>query len=271
MRWLRPAILAALLAVTGYPLVWMTFSALRTEGDLRAQPFALPMRPSWENYRAVFAGAGFGRAYVNSLLVACAAVAVSTGAAAAAAFAFARMRFRGREALFLLFLAGMIIPPHVTLISLNRLMGPGGLDLKDTYLALIGPYAGFALPMSVLILRTAFEEMPRDLEDAARLDGCGAFGIFWHVALPLARPALATVVIFNALTIWNEFAFALTLVSDRGMRTLPLALWEFKGERGMMLGQTCAALCLAVLPLLAVYFAAQRQMIRGLTAGAVKG
>jgi raffinose/stachyose/melibiose transport system permease protein len=271
MKYLRPILLALVLVLAGYPLLWMTFSSLRSEGDLRQTPFALPLRPTGESYAAVFKSGGFGRAYLNSLLVTGVAVALSTAAAAAAAFAFARMRFRGREAFFLLFLAGMVIPPHVTLISLNRLMGPGALDLKDTYLALIGPYVGFALPISILILRAAFEELPRDLEDAARIDGCGAFGVFWNVALPLARPALATVIIFNFLTMWNEFAFALTLISDRAMWTVPLALWQFKGERGMFLGQTCAALCLAVLPVLTVYFLAQRQIIRGLTAGAVKG
>lgn len=271
MKHLRPLILAVVLVLAGYPLIWMTFSSLRTEGDLRQTPFALPLRPTAESYVAVLTSGGFGRAYLNSFLITGVAVALSTAAAAAAAFAFARLRFRGRETLFLLFLAGLVIPPHVTLISLNRLMGPGALDLKDTYLALIGPYIGFALPISILILRAAFEELPRDLEDAARIDGCGSLGIFWHVALPLARPALATVVIFNFLTMWNEFAFALTLISDRAMRTLPLALWQFKGERGMYLGQTCAALSLAVIPVLLVYFLAQRHIIRGLTAGAVKG
>jgi len=198
------------------------------------------------------------------------AVAISIGAAALAGYAFARGKFRGKELLFLLFLAGMMVPVHVTLIPLNRLMSAGPVRLKDTYFALIGPYAGFALPIGVLILRGAFEAVPRDLEDAARIDGCSHWGIFRHVGLPLVRPALATVIIFNFLTMWNEFAFALTLVSRPALRTLPLALWQFKGERDMNLGQMCAALCVAVVPALVVYALAQRHIIRGLTAGAIK-
>ena len=153
---------------------------------------------------------------------------------------------------------------------MNRLAGPAGLNIKDTSWALIGPYVGFALPISILILRGAFAEIAQDLADAARIDGCSAWGVFWHVAVPLSRPALATVAIFNFLTMWNEFAFALTLVNRGSLRTLPLALWQFQGEHGMYVSQTCAALCVAVLPVLLVYALAQKHIIRGLTAGALK-
>ena len=267
---LRHATLLAFLAVAGYPLVWMAFSAVRAEGEVLSRPFGLPSPPTLDNFRKVLSTGGFGRAYFNSFVVATASVAAATAFSAMAGYAFARMRFRGRNALFLVFLAGMMIPIHVTLIPLNRLMSPGRLGLKDTYLALIGPYVGFALPVSILILRGAFESVPKDLEEAARLDGCSAWGTFWLVALPLVRPALATVVIFNALTMWNEFAFALTLMTDTSMHTLPLALWQFRSEFGMFIAQTCAALCIAVLPLLVVYCGAQRHIIKGLTAGAVK-
>lgn len=266
----RHTVLILFLVIAGYPLLWMGMSAVRSERAIRKAPFALPHRPTADNVTRVLRSGGFGRAYVNSLVVAGVAVAVAVSVAALAGYAFARGRFRGKELLFLLFLAGMMVPVHVTLIPLNRLMGPDALNLKDTYLALIGPYVGFALPISILILRGAFEGVPTELEDSARMDGCGDWGIFLHVALPMVRPALATVVIFNFLTMWNEFAFALTLVSKTSMRTLPLALWQFKGERGMFLGQTCAALCVAVLPVLVVYALAQRHIIRGLTAGAVK-
>ena len=267
---IRHGVLMLFLVIAGYPLVWMGLSAIRSEGELRAAPFALPEHPTAANLRIVLRDGGFGRAYLNSFVVASVSVIVATLASAWAAYAFGRMKFRGKEVLFFLFLAGMMIPPHVTLVPLNRLMSAGGLNIKDTYLALIGPYVGFALPISVLILRAAFEDVPQDIEDAGRIDGCSTWTLFWHVALPLVRPAVATVVIFNFLTMWNEFAFALTLVSNRTMRTLPLALWEFKGEHGMLLGQTCAALCLAALPVLAVYALAQRHIIRGLTAGALK-
>lgn len=267
---LRHATLLAFLLVGGYPLVWMAFNAVRTEGDVRRSPFGLPTEPTLANVRRVIGSGQFGRAYWNSAVIAAASVAAATAFSALAAYAFARMRFRGRNALFMLFLAGMMIPIHVTLIPLNRLMSPGMLNLKDTYWALIGPYVGFALPVSVLILRGAFEGVPRELEEAARLDGCSAWGVFLKVALPMVRPALATVVIFNALTMWNEFAFALTLMTETEMHTLPLALWQFRSEFSAVVSETCAALCIAVLPLIVVYCLAQRHIVRGLTAGALK-
>jgi len=269
-RLARQAVLIAALLLAGYPLLWMAFTAVRAEGDARAAPFGLPLQPTSAGLSKVFSAGVFGRAYLNSLGVSAVSVGLATAFSAMAAYAFARMRFRGRHALFLLFLAGMMIPVHVTLVPLNRLLGAGGLNIKDTWLALIGPYAGFALPVSVLILRGAFAQVPIELEEAARVDGCSPWGVFFHVALPLVRPALATVIIFNFLTVWNEFAFALTLVTSDRARTLPLALWRFRDDHGLYVTETCAALCVAVLPVFLVYCLAQRHIIHGLTAGAVK-
>ena len=267
---LRYAVLVLALLIAGYPLVWMLSSALRPGHEVLRAPFALPARPTLENFSGALTAYGFARAYGNSLIVATSSVALTVLIAGPAAYAFARMRFRGREALFLLFLAGMMVPVHVTLVPLNRLLGAGALGLKNTYFALIGPYVGFALPISILILRGAFEGVPVELEDAARLDGCPRRRIFWRIALPLVRPALATVVIFNFLTMWNEFAFALTLINDSRMYTLPLALRAFADEAGMDLGRTAAGLCVAVLPVLLIYALAQRHIIGGLTSGAMK-
>ena len=267
----RHLALLAFLLVGAYPLVWMGLAALRPEGDLLAHPFALPGQITLQNLKVVFASGTFGQAYINSLIVCGGSVTIAVAFSALAGFAFAKLKFAGKRLLFVLFLAGMMIPVHVTLIPLNRLMGTGFLNLKGTYWALIGPYVGFALPVSILILRGAFAAVERDLIDAARIDGCSTWGIFRRVCLPLVRPALATVIIFNFLTMWNEFAFALTLINDTDMRTLPLALWQFKGERGMCMAETCAALCVGVLPVLLVYAFAQRHIIRGLTAGALKG
>ena len=266
---LRHILLLLVLLFTAYPLLWMALCAFRTEGDAQARPLALPQSWVLDNLRAVFQDGGFGSAYLNSLLLCVASVLVAVAFAAFAAFAFSQMRFRGRDLLFALFLLGMMIPIHVTLIPLNQLMGSGGLGLKGSLLALAGPYIGFALPVSILILRGAFNALPRDLLDAARVDGCTAWGVFWNVALPLSRPSLATVFIFNFLTMWNEYAFALTLLGP-GVRTLPLALNDFKGEHDIMITQTSAALLLVVIPLIIVYVFAQKQIIRGLTAGAVK-
>ncbi|MCK5802748.1 MAG: carbohydrate ABC transporter permease [Lentisphaeria bacterium] len=267
---LRHAILLGFLLLSAYPLLWMALASVRTEGDARRYPFSPPREWTAENLRVVAESGSFGQAYVNSVVVCVAGVFGAVALSSCAAFAFARLRFRGQRALFLLFLLGMMVPVHVTLIPLNRLMGTGGLGLKGTLWALIGPYIGFALPLSILILRGAFARIPEELVDAARIDGCSTWGVFTRVALPLVRSAIATVVIFNFLTMWNEFAFALTLL-DPARPTLPLAITQFSGEHGIRLTQTCAALTVVVLPLLVVYCLAQKHIIRGLTAGAVKG
>ena len=266
---LRHLVLLAFLVATSYPLLWMIMTAFRQEGDAQARPLGLPKQWVLDNLTTVLRSGNFGQAYLNSLLLCAASVTVAVSLAALAAFAFAQLRFRGNQILFLLFLVGMMIPVHVTLIPLNRLLGTQGLGIKGGLLALAGPYIGFALPLSILILRGAFAALPADLLDASRVDGCTTWGVFRHVALPLSRPALATVIIFNFLTMWNEFAFALTLLGP-GKSTLPLALTQFKGEHDIQITLTSAALALVVVPLIIVYVFAQKHIIRGLTAGAVK-
>jgi raffinose/stachyose/melibiose transport system permease protein len=266
---LRHLLLLAMLVVAAYPLVWMCLAAFRLEGDAQMRPLGWPSPWTWQNFAQVFRSGSFGSAYRNSLLLCSSSVLLSIAVAAPAAFAFAQCRFRGRHFLFVLFLFGMMIPLHVTLIPLNRLLGSGALNFKGSLWALVGPYVGFALPISILILRGAFAALPRDLLDAGRIDGCSAWGVFRHIAMPIARPALATVIIFNFLTMWNEFAFALTLLGP-GQSTIPLALSEFKGEHDVQITLVSAALCLVVIPLLIVYVFAQKHILRGLTAGAVK-
>ena len=266
---LRHIFLLVFLIFTAYPLIWMALCAFRTEGDAQENPLALPSNFVFSNMANVLHSGSFGSAYINSLILCTASVVLAVTISALAAFAFAQMSFKGKNLLFYLFILGMMIPIHVTLIPLNRLLGSSGLGIKGGLAALAGPYIGFALPVSILILKGAFSALPKDLLDAARVDGCNAVQVFLHVALPLSRPALATVIIFNFLTMWNEFAFALTLLGP-GVRTITLALNDFKGEHDIMITQTSAALLLVVLPLIVVYLFAQKHIIRGLTAGAVK-
>jgi len=269
-RTFRYAALCIALAVSGYPLVWMLLTALRVEGDALDTPFGLPLVPVFDSVAIVLRSGAFGRAYLNSVVVCGLSVVVAVTVGAMAAYGLARLRPPGRVGWYLLFMAGMMVPVHVTLVPLNHLLGPAGLGLKGTMWALIGPYVGFALPVTIAILHNAFAQLPEEFFEAARIDGCSQWRTFTSVALPLARPAIATVAIFNALTMWNEFAFALTLVVGEKNRTLPLALWQFRGEHGMYVTQTCAALCVTVVPMLVLYVFAQRHIIKGLTAGAMK-
>jgi len=265
----RQLLLAVYLLFTLYPLVWLTLTAFRHEGDAQQRPLALPAEWTWQNLQLVWQSGNFGQAYLNSLLLCTLAVAVALALASLAAFAFANFHFRGKTILYVLFLLGMMIPVHVTLIPLNSLLGSGGLNIKGSLYCLLGPYAGFALPISILIMRRAFEAVPQEMLDAGQMDGCTAWQTFWHIALPLVRPALSTVLIFNFLTMWNEYAFALTLLGP-GCQTIPLAITEFKGEHDVQITQICAALLLIVIPLLVIYACAQKHIVNGLTAGAIK-
>lgn len=265
----RHLLLCFFLLLTLYPFVWMFFSAFRTEADLRMRPLAMPNPWTAANLLEAIRSGSFLSAYGNSFLLCTITVSLTCVIAALAAFAFARFKFPAVQALFMFFLLGLMIPVHITLIPLNQLMGANFFNLKSSLFVLSGPYAGFALPVSILILRRAFEAIPKDLIDSGILDGCSNWQVFWHIALPLSKPALATVVIFNFLTMWNEYAFALTLLRP-GLQTVPLAIAEFKGEFDLRISTVCAALLLVMIPLFTVYIFAQKHIIRGLTAGSIK-
>jgi raffinose/stachyose/melibiose transport system permease protein len=163
----------------------------------------------------------------------------------------------------------MMIPVHTTLIPLYILVREWGW--YDTLLALIGPYIAFSLPVSIFILTQFMQEIPRELEDAARIDGCSHFKMFWKIHFPLSTPAIATVAIYNFIQIWNEFVFVLVLTSSPENKTLPLGLRDFYGEFSVNVPGIMAALVLGTLPLLVAYFISQEKVVKGLAAGAVKG
>jgi raffinose/stachyose/melibiose transport system permease protein len=265
---IRLAVASILAVLFGYPLLWMLLTSFKTGPEVARNAWGLPAAWQTGNFERAFTQGHFARYYLASAVICGMAVLIACLVAAAAAYAFARMRFRGKEPLFLLFLGGMMIPVHVTLIPLHRLMI--ALGLHDTHAALIGPYVAFALPVSVFILRVFFEALPRDMEDAALLDGCSPAGAFWRVALPLAAPALATVFILNFVNMWNEFVFALTLAGGR-VTTLPVGIAQLSGNFGADIPAVTAGLTAGVLPGLMLYLLAQRHIVRGMTAGAIGG
>jgi raffinose/stachyose/melibiose transport system permease protein len=269
MRILRYAVLVMFLAVAAYPLLWMFMCSLKTSSEAGADKWGPPDTWTWENFQSVLSGSRFWRCILNSAVVTVSAVCLTLVSAAMAGFVFARVRFRGRSPLFYVFLAGMMIPVHIVLIPVLKVFS--FLGIYDTHAALVMSYVAFSLPVSIFILRGFFEGVPAELQDAARIDGCSAAGVFWHVMLPLARPALAVVSILNCVTLWNEFIFALTLLQTPGRFTIPVGVYEFSREHGVNVPLTCAAMSISVLPMLAAYFFTQKHVVRGLTSGALKG
>jgi len=226
-----------------------------------------PLHP--ENYPRAWVASNIGRLYWNSIYISTVSMVVTVAISALAGYGLGRIRFAGRGVVYGIVLAGLTIPLQIALIPL--FMNLRMLGLINTPLALIGPYTAFGLAFGTYIMTGFFKGLPRELEDAARLDGAGELQIFARVMLPLTRPALATVGIFVFLQNWNEFLFALTFITEGRMRTLPTGIYallssEFYGNYPIL----AASLVLFSVPVLALYFLFQQQFIEGLTAGALK-
>ncbi len=257
------------LFVFAFPLVWLFYSSFKTQPEIFENAFALPKQLNIANYLHIWGSGSFGRYYLNSILVSTVSVAGILALSTMAGYVFARVRFRYREVLFTVLLAGMMIPSQVTLIPNFILLR--NVNLLDSYAAMILPYIAFQIPVSVFIMRGFFKELPVEMEDAAYMDGCGKKGIFFRIMLPLSKPALSTITIYNFFTVWNELIFALTFTNSQKYRTIPVGIMDFVGQFETDYGYIFAALASASIPLLIVYFFAQKQIIKGLTAGAVKG
>lgn len=235
---------------------------------LRTPPEFFLSHPTLENYLVAWQDNNFGQAFLNSAIVASCATLLNLALAAALAFAFARYTFPGRNLLFYGMLATMTVPSLVLVIP--QFVLASHLHLTNSRLGLILIYAA-GMGFSVYLLRSYFEDLPQDLFDAAAIDGCGVFRSFWHVALPLARPALAAATIFAFAGNWDEFTLALTLNNDQSLYTLPVAIQQFHSNHGTDWGIVFAATTIAMVPILTIFLIFQRHFVSGITAGALKG
>lgn len=257
------------LAVTTLPFIFVVLTSLKTAQEtFTGAVWALPERLDLANYTAVLRGA-FPVYLRNSLFVVSVSVLLTVAIAALASFALARLRFPFSRALFGLVVAALIVPVHITLVPIYLLTRD--LGLYDTPFALIGPYVATSLPVSIVILTEFMRQIPKELEDAAKLDGCGPFAVFFRIFLPLSGPGLTTVAIYNAIMLWNEFIFAYVLTSSTANRTLPLAVWDFQGQYTSNIPAILAVVTLSSLPLIAAYAFGQERIVRGMMAGAIKG
>jgi len=244
------------------PFAWMLSTSLKQPGDVFIYPPQwIPQPVQWENYRETVTVMPFGRFYLNSIIQAVAVTALQLLTASLAAFAFARLRFRGRDLLFLLYLATMMIPFPVTMIPNFIIMRY--LNWIDTFRALILPPAFSAF--STFLLRQYFMSIPLEMDDAARVDGASSFRIWWQIILPLSGPALATLAIFTFLGQWNSFLWPLIVTNSEEMRTLPVGLAAFQGQYSVQWHLLMAGSVIAVLPILVIYIAGQKWFVRGIT------
>lgn len=269
----RYAILIVVAAVILIPIGYAILGGFKSNGQLAGDPVAILPDPwVFSNYADVLVGenaGAFWREAANSLIIAAVAVTGTVTLASLAAFVFARMVFRGREALYTLFVFGLLFPSAVAILPLYILVR--SLGLSGNLLGVALPQAAFALPLTIIILRPFFKSIPLELEDAARIDGCNSFGFFWRILLPLARPALATVSVLAIVTTWNAFLLPLILLNGADQWTLPLGAMNFAGEYSSDRARILAFTVVAIIPAIVFYVVAERQIVGGLTAGSVKG
>ncbi len=278
---LRVSRLLLWLVLLGYaawtlmPMAWVAYSSFKTDAAILREPLALP---SWAEadfgaYERAWSGSRLGDYFFNSVLVTGVSVALILALAAPAAYALARFRLPLGRAAYALFLAGLTIPAQLAMVPLFFELR--ALGLLDSRLGLVLVYAANGLPFAVFILAGFFRGLPRALHEAAVVDGCGEFAAFWRVMLPLARPGLATVAIFQFIGIWKEYFFAFMIVGggDGGARTLPLGLANLAitAQYGGDQARLFAGLVIVTLPILLVYVLLQRQLVAGIAAGALKG
>ncbi|WP_026404511.1 carbohydrate ABC transporter permease [Actinomadura rifamycini] len=251
------------------PLLYAVLSGFKSTGDLTGDPFGLPSPWRVSNYTGILGSGDFWRQVGNSIAIAAATALITVAVSALAAFAFARYAFRGREAFFTLFAVGLMFPPAVAVLPLFVLLRAFGL--LDNPLGVILPQAAFALPMTIIILRGFFRTIPGDLEEAAIIDGCSRFAFFWRILLPMARPAIGTVSVLAIVTSWNNFFLPLLVFTNPKWHTIPVGIQQFQGQYSTNYALVFAYIVLAMIPALAFYAVAERQLIGGLTAGATKG
>jgi raffinose/stachyose/melibiose transport system permease protein len=252
-----------------FPMLWVVASSFKTQETVFQDLSLVPKEWHFQNYRQAWDEGGFGRHFLNSLVYTVCVVVGIVIISSMAAYAFSRLSFPGRNALFYMFLVAMMIPIPGSFVALYVLLNK--LRLRNTEIGYILAMINVGLSTSIFLLKTFFDKTPKELEDAARIDGCSKLGIWWHVALPLAKPVLAVVVVFNALNVWNEYLLALLIFDDRLKMPLQVALQKFQGEFVTNYPLLMAGLTITAVPIIILYLIMQKYIVKGVTQGAVVG
>ena len=251
------------------PFIFMALNSFKDKFEMMVSGvFALPQKWDVSNYVGVFQG-NFWRYFLNSVIVLAICLCLLLFISACASYPLSRFKFKLCDPIYALIIACMSIPIHITLIPVFRMMQK--IHLYDTIWALIGPYVAFGVPISVFILTGFMRGIPKEIEESAEIDGCNKYQMFFKMILPLSTPGLSTLAIYNGVNMWNEFSFAYTLTQSAKNRTLPLAVWEFQGQYSMNMPMIMAVLTLTVLPMIILFIFMQDKLVKGMTAGAVKG
>ena len=262
-------VMAILLLLTIYPMVWMLFGSLKPLGEFYSNIWGWPRTWSWSNFTQAWDDVDLGQKFLNSTIATVGTLVVAIPLCSMAGYAFAKVSFPLRRWIYYFVLAGIMIPFGVTAVPV--LSTEISLGLFDTRIGLILVYAAQSLPFGIFLMYSFFQSIPSELEEAALIDGCSRLKAFARIIMPLAKPGLATLLIFTGTSVWNEYLMASVLIHQSSLETLPLGLVNFTTAHSTNYPELFAALTIATAPIVMVYLIAQRQFISGLTAGALKG
>ena len=273
-RFFQYLILSIVVVVIFVPVVILIFGSLKTTGEMYSHPYTIPSPPHWENLLGILRTSAFWGMLRNSLVVVAGTTAGVVFVCGLAAFVFARLDFRGKNWIFNLFTLGLMFPINVAILPVYfvlRQMNEMGIKMIDSLWGVIFVQLAFQISGNILILRGFFTAVPAELQDAAYIDGCNNFDFFWRILLPLAKPALAAVAALTMIVSWNDLLVPLVVLNSNNLWTLPLGTMQFQGQYGQDLALVSAFVALSAIPTIIFYIFAERQIVSGLTAGAVKG
>ena len=254
-----------------FPLVWMLYSSLKVKREFNKDIISLPTDPTIQNFIDVLTNPDYhiGDSILNSVRTTVISVALIVFFGFIVGYFLARIRFKGSKIIWLMLLMGMLIPVHSLLVPIYVVFNRTGLS--NQWFTLIIPYVAFGLPIAVFLCQSFIKEVPTALEEAASIDGCSFSGTLFKVIMPICKPIMITVAILQTFSCWNEFSFALVLIRDTALQTVPLAMTQFTGQFSSDYPKIMAAMLITMAPIVILYFAFSKQIIKGMVAGAVKG
>ena len=262
-------ILLIMVIICIYPIVWMFFGSMKDKAEFYTNIWGLPKQIHLDNYIAAWKNADLGRRFINSLIVTLGSMCIMIPVTSCAAYAVARLNFKGKNLIYMYLLLGIMIPAGV--LGIPTFTVAMKMGLLNSHFGLMLIYAAQNIAMGMFIMRGFFISLPRELEEAAMIDGCSRFGRFVRIIVPLARAGVATQVIFNGLTIWNDYFMANIMITKDELLTLPLSIANFVGKHSTNYPELFAMLTMATIPVIIVFVLSQKSFIEGVAAGVVKG
>ena len=262
-------VLLIMVIVCIYPIVWMFFGSMKDKAEFYTNIWGLPKRLHLDNYILAWKNADLGRRFINSLIVTIGSMCIMIPVTSCAAYAVARLNFKGKNLIYMYLLLGIMIPAGV--LGIPTFTVAMKMGLLNSHFGLMLIYAAQNIAMGMFIMRGFFISLPKELEEAAMIDGCSRFGCFVRIIVPLAKAGVATQVIFNGLTIWNDYFMANIMITRDELRTLPLSIANFVGKHSTNYPELFAMLTMTTIPVIIVFILSQKSFIEGVAAGAVKG